>query len=45
MADISQFCEDVMGKSPSEYAIVGMGSLARTKITPNSDFEHIILLF
>ena len=45
MADLSKFCEDVMGKPPCEYAIVGMGSLARNEITPYSDFEHIILLF
>ena len=45
MADISQFCENVMGKPPCEYAIAGMGSLARAEITPYSDFEHIILLF
>ena len=44
MADLSQFCEDVMGKPPCEYAIAGMGSLARNEITPYSDFEHIILL-
>ena len=44
MADISQFCENVMGKPPCEYAIAGMGSLARAEITPYSDFEHIILL-
>ena len=45
MADISEFCENVMGKPPCEYAIAGMGSLARAEITPYSDFEHIILLF
>ena len=44
MVDLSQFCEDVMGKPPCKYAIVGMGSLAREEITPYSDFEHIILL-
>ena len=44
MQDLSQFCEDVMGKPPCEYAIAGMGSLARNEITPYSDFEHIILL-
>ena len=44
MADTSQFCENLMGKPPCEYAIAGMGSLARTEITPYSDFEHIILL-
>ena len=45
MADISQFCENVIGNPPCEYAIAGMGSLARAEITPYSDFEHIILLF
>ena len=45
MADTSQFCENVMGKPPCEYAIAGMGSLAREEITPYSDFEHIILLY
>jgi len=44
MANISQFCQDVMGKSPCEFAIVGMGSLAREEITPYSDFEHVIVL-
>jgi len=44
MADLSQFCKNVLGKPPCEYAIVGMGSLARQEITPYSDFEHIILL-
>ena len=44
MAGLGQFCEDVMGKPPCEYAIAGMGSLARMEITPYSDFEHIILL-
>ena len=45
MADISQFCENVMGKPPCDYAIAGMGSLARAEITPYSDFGHIILLY
>ena len=45
MADISQFCENVMGNPPCKYTITGMGSLARAEITPYSDFEHIILLF
>ena len=44
MSELSQYCEKVMGKPPCEYAIVGMGSLARKEITPYSDFEHIILL-
>ena len=45
MAEISQYCEVIMGKAPCEYAIAGMGSLAREEITAYSDFEHIILLF
>ena len=45
MADISHYCENVMGKPPCDYAIVGMSLLAREEITPYSDFEHIILLF
>ena len=44
MANLGQFCENVMGKPPCKYAIAGMGSLARSEITPYSDFEHIILL-
>ena len=44
MAELSQLCKDIMGEPPCEYAIVGMGSLAREEITPYSDFEHIILL-
>ena len=44
MSGVGQFCEDVMGNPPCEYAIAGMGSLARSEITPYSDFEHIILL-
>ena len=44
MADLSCFCEDVMGKAPCKFAVVGMGSLAREEITAYSDFEHVILL-
>ena len=44
MADVSRYCEDVMGKPPCVYAVVGMGSLAREEITTYSDFEHVILL-
>ena len=44
MADVSQYCEHVMGKPPCKYSIAGMGSLARDEITSYSDFEHIILL-
>ena len=45
MADLGQFCENTLGTAPCDYAIAGMGSLARTEITPYSDFEHVILLF
>ena len=45
MAELSQYCENVMGKPPCKYVVVGMGSLAREEITAYSDFEHIILLF
>ena len=45
MADLSNYCLSIMGQPPCDYAIVGMGSLARSEITPYSDFEHIILLF
>ena len=44
MTDLSQFCEERFGKPLCEYAIAGMGSLARKEITAYSDFEHIILL-
>ena len=44
MAELAQFCQNVMGEPPCEYAIIGMGSLSREEITPYSDFEHIILL-
>ncbi|CAK8687792.1 unnamed protein product [Clavelina lepadiformis] len=33
-----------MGKNPCEFCIAAMGSLARSEVTPYSDFEHIILL-
>ena len=45
MAELSQYCEDVIGKPPCKYVVVEMGSLAREEITAYSDFEHIILLF
>ena len=44
ITNLSQFCEDVMGKPLCAYAIIGMGSLARDEITPYSDFKHLILL-
>ena len=44
MKHISVKCLEVMGPSPCQFAVVGMGSLARREITPYSDFEHIMLL-
>ena len=44
MAEILQYCQTVMGKSPCRFALIGMGSLARNETTPYSDFEHIIVL-
>ena len=42
MADLAKYCHDVMGKAPCDFAIIGMGSIARKEITPYSDFEHVI---
>ena len=44
MANVACFCEQVMGPAPCKFALTGMGSLARSEITPYSDFENIILL-
>ena len=44
MADIAEYCDEIMGDAPCRFAIIGMGSLARKEITPYSDFEHIITL-
>ena len=44
MADLSQYCEEVMGEAPCKFTVIGMGSLARKEITPYSDFEHIVVL-
>ena len=44
MANIAKDCEEIMGTAPCNFAVVGMGSLARKEITPYSDFEHIIVL-
>ena len=44
MSNLSAFCMHVMGEPPCQFAIVGMGSLARKEITPYSDFEHVIVL-
>ena len=44
MKKLCDYCEDVLGNPPEDYALAGLGSLARKEITPYSDFEHIILL-
>ena len=44
MADLSHYCEEVMGEAPCKFTVIGMGSLARKEITPYSDFEHIVIL-
>ncbi|CAK8694549.1 unnamed protein product [Clavelina lepadiformis] len=41
---VSQECVGLMGKAPCEFALVGLGSLAKKEVTPYSDFENIILL-
>ena len=44
MADLSEYCQNVMGQPPCKYCVAGMGSLARKEITPYSDFEHLLLM-
>ncbi|XP_078494015.1 uncharacterized protein LOC144749529 [Ciona intestinalis] len=44
MRFISDECVEIMGTPPCKYAVVGLGSLARSEITLYSDFEHIIVL-
>ena len=44
MENISSNCIKLIGNPPCQYAVVGMGSLARQEVTPYSDFEHIIIL-
>ena len=44
MQTISQTTTSILGDAPCEFALVGMGSLARKEITPYSDFENIILM-
>ncbi|XP_078495778.1 uncharacterized protein LOC113474264 [Ciona intestinalis] len=46
MRFIAQKVLNIIGVPPysTEFAIVGLGSLARGEITPYSDFEHVIVL-
>ena len=44
MAGVAKFSEEVMGETPCEFSLAGMGSLARREVTPYSDFENMILL-
>ena len=44
MSELAQYCIKVMGPAPCNFALVGMGSLAREEITPYSDFENVIIL-
>ena len=44
MKEVASYCHDIMGNAPCNFAIIGMGSLARKEITPFSDFEHVIAL-
>ena len=37
-------CEETLGKKPCEYAVIGLGSLARGEATPYSDIEWAIVL-
>ncbi|MBA8667608.1 tetratricopeptide repeat protein [Holosporaceae bacterium 'Namur'] len=44
--DLIDDCQKILGDPPHgcEYAIIGLGSLAREEITPYSDFEFAILI-
>ena len=44
MKTVINICQKICGDAPCQYAVIGMGSLARKEITPYSDFEHAILL-
>ena len=44
MSDIAHTVEETMKNLPCQYALVGMGSLAREEVTPYSDFECILVL-
>jgi len=44
MQDVSKKTIEILSDKPCDFALVGMGSMARKEITPYSDFENIILL-
>ena len=44
MKKVSQVSIEVLGKTPCDFSLVGLGSMAREEITPFSDFENIIIL-
>ncbi|CAK8673639.1 unnamed protein product [Clavelina lepadiformis] len=43
---VSNECSNIMGDPPEpcDFAVVGMGSIARKEVTPYSDFECVIVL-
>jgi len=44
MKNVINICQNICGSAPCQYAVIGMGSLARKEITLYSDFEHATLL-
>ena len=44
MRDVALQTIDILGGFPCQWALTGMGSMARKEITPYSDFENIIIL-
>ena len=44
MIDVAKYCQYVMGEPPCQFALLGMGSIARKEVTPYSDFENILVL-
>ena len=44
MINAAKDCKKIIGKAPSKFAIIGMGSQALEENTSFSDFEHVIML-
>ena len=44
MVNIATLSEEILGSAPCNFAMAGVGSLARKEITPFSDFQYIIVL-